>query len=379
MLRAMERFSRLVVTLALAAAPALAQAPARLSPAEFGALSQRLSEPPGYFNTDNLISNEDSYLHAVTGLKRNGVRGGAYLGVGPDQNFSYIAVIRPDIAFIMDIRRDNLLEQLLFKALFHSARSRMEFLCLLFGKPLPADTAGWAQADIAWLLRAATGVAGDPAAADRAARLVRAVVTTFGIPLSAEDLATIARFHERFMRAGPGLRMTTFGRPEREDYPTYGELLSQTDLEGRHANYLAREADFQFVKSLEERNLIVPVVGDLAGPKAVRAIGRYLAEHREQVAAFYTSNVEFYLFQAGSFERFAANVAALPHDEKSVIIRSYFPYGRPHPQAVPGYLSVQLLQTFDALLATQRTGGYRGYGDLVTRDLLSTPRPPAPR
>jgi hypothetical protein len=364
----MERLFRLMVTLALAAAPALAQAPARLDPTEFGTLVQRLSEAPGYFNTDNLISNEDSYLHAITGLERNGVRGGAYLGVGPDQNFSYIAAIRPDIAFIIDIRRDNLLEQLLFKALFHSARSRMEFLCLLFGKPLPADTTGWAGADIAWLLDAVSAVPPDPAAQAHADALVHAAVTTFGIPLSAEDLATVARFHQTFMQQGPGLRMTTFGRPERMDYPTYGELLLQTDLEGHHASYLAREADFQFVRSLEERNLIIPVAGDLAGPKAVRAIGRYLAEHGERASAFYTSNVEFYLFQDGSFGRFAANVEALPHDGKSVIIRSYFPYGRPHPQAVPGYISIQLLQTFDAFLAVQGGGGYRGYQDLVNRE-----------
>ena len=366
----MERFARLAVALALAAAPVRAQAPARLSPTEFGALVQRLSEPPGYFNTDNLISNEDSYLHAVTGLTRNGVSGGAYLGVGPDQNFSYIAAIRPDIAFIIDIRRDNLLEQLLFKALFHSARSRMEFLCLLFGKPLPADTAGWAGADIAWLLHAVNAVPPDPAAQAYADALVRAAVTAFGIPLSAADLATIARFHQTFMQQGPGLRMTTFGRPERMDYPTYGELLLQTDLEGHHASYLAREADFQFVRSLEERNLVVPVVGDLAGSQAVRAIARYLAEHGERVSAFYTSNVEFYLFQDGSFGRYAANVAALPHDEKSVIIRSYFPYGQSHPQAVAGYLSVQLLETMDAFVAAQRAGGYRSYGELVTTNLL---------
>lgn len=372
MLQGMERFVHVVVALwlALVAVPATAQTPGRLSPAEFGALVQRLSEPPGYFNTDNLISNEDSYLHAVTGLERYGVRGGAYLGVGPDQNFSYIAAIRPDIAFIIDIRRDNLLEQLLFKALFHSARSRMEFLCRLFGKPVPADTAGLAGADIGRLLRSVTGSPADSVAAARAGRVVRAAVTTFGIPLSAQDLATIARFHQTFMRNGPALRMTTFGRPERMDYPTYGDLLLQTDLTGRRANYLARETDFQFLQSLEARNLIVPVVGDLAGPQAVRAIGRYLAEHHERVAAFYTSNVEFYLFQEGSFGRFAANVAALPRDGKSVIVRSYFPYGRPHPQAVPGYLSVQLLQRVDALVAAQRAGGFRDYGDLVTRGFL---------
>lgn len=350
------------------ASSAVAQAPARLSPAEFGALVERLSEPPGHFDTDNLVSNEDSYLHAVTGLQRYGVTGGAYIGVGPDQSFSYIAAVRPRIAFIIDIRRDNLLEHLLFKALFHQAGSRLEFLCLLFGKALPADTAVWSGRGVESLVSYLTRAPPDSMAAARAMRLARAAVAASGGPLSAADLATIARFQQMFIREGPGLRLTTFGRPERLDYPTYGDLLLQTDLAGRRANYLATESDFQFVKALEQRNLVVPVVGDLAGPKAVREIGRYLAQHNENVAAFYTSNVEQYLFQGGTFARFAANVGALPYDGNSVIIRSYFPYGRPHPQAVPGYLSIQLLQPFSAFLAVQRAGGYRSYRELVSRD-----------
>src|SRR5262252_6651083 len=88
----------------------------RLSASEFARLIERLSEPNGYFDTDNLISNEASYLHVIGKLRRMQVTGGAYLGVGPDQNFSYIAQIRPRIAFIVDIRRDNLVEHLLFKA-----------------------------------------------------------------------------------------------------------------------------------------------------------------------------------------------------------------------------------------------------------------------
>ena len=169
---------------------------------------------------------------------------------------------------------------------------------------------------------------------------------------------------------GPALRLTTFGRPERFDYPTYRELFLQTDLDGRRANFLARESDFRFVKAMEERNLIIPLVGDFAGAKTVAGIGRYLAERGARVSAFYTSNVEQYLFGDGSFARFVPNVAALPHDDRSVIIRSYFPYGRPHPQAVAGYLSIQLLQRVEAFLAAQRGGGYRGYGDLVTREGL---------
>ncbi len=109
----------------------------------FAAEVAALSEPAGYFDTDNLISNERSYLDVVPDLKKRGVRGGAYVGVGPDQNFSYIAAIRPDVAFIVDVRRDNLLLHLLFKSLFTLARTRVEYLALLLGRPLPAPPTAW--------------------------------------------------------------------------------------------------------------------------------------------------------------------------------------------------------------------------------------------
>jgi hypothetical protein len=65
-----------------------AQAPRSLSDSAFGSLIARFSEPSGFFDTDNLISNEDSYLHPMTTLGRVGTAGGVYVGVGPDQNFS---------------------------------------------------------------------------------------------------------------------------------------------------------------------------------------------------------------------------------------------------------------------------------------------------
>ena len=50
-------------------------------------------------------------------------------------------------------------------------------------------------------------------------------------------------------------------------------------------------------------------------------------EHDIVLVPGYISNVEFYLFQNGSFGRFAANLQRLPHDERSTIIRSVFPNG----------------------------------------------------
>lgn len=360
----------LVVFLALTASPVRAQVPDSLTSAEFAALSARLSEPSGYFDTDNLVSNEDSYLHPISGFARHGVTGGAYVGVGPDQNFSYIAALRPRMAFILDIRRDNLLQHLLFKAIFAAASDRVEYLCLLFGKPFPGETAGWGARDLAALLDSVSRAPADPRAAERARGVVRARLRASAFPLSVQDMAIIARFHTAFIREGPGLKLTSYGRPQREDYPDYRRLLLETDLSGREANYLAREEDFQFVKSLEERNLVVPVVGNFAGLHALASIGDYVAVHRERVSAFYTSNVEQYLFGGTSFHQFTRNVSSLPHDSTSVIVRSYFPYQRGHPQRRPGYLSVQLLQRIDRFLADAQDGGYRGYLDLVTRDFL---------
>ncbi len=68
--------------------------------------------------------------------------------------------------------------------------------------------------------------------------------------------------------------------------------------------------------------MVVPVVGDFGGPKAIRAVGTYLKAQGAVVAAFYLSNVEQYLYQDGKWNAFCRNVAALPLDASSTFIRS---------------------------------------------------------
>jgi hypothetical protein len=288
--------------------------------ATFAAQIAALSESDGYFDTDNLISNERSYLQVLPELQRLRVRGGAYIGVGPDQNFSYIAAVRPAIAYIIDIRRDNLLLHLLFKSLFAHSRTRIEYLALLFGRAVPGDLEQWRHAGIERLVNY-IDEAGTP---DSARVRIDDGVSQIGVPLSREDLATIERFHRRFIDAGLGLRFQSKGRPPQSYYPTYRELLLETDSLGQRRNYLASEEAFQFVKSLQARDRVIPVVGDLSGPSSFSAIGRVLSEQGEHVSAVYASNVEFYLFGRGAFPRFVANLGRLPRNDRSVIIRSVF-------------------------------------------------------
>src|SRR5262249_38625920 len=102
--------------------------PDRLSASQFSRLVPETSQGDGFFRSDNFVSNETSYLHIVDKLEQLGAKGGAYVGVGPEQNFTYIAKVRPRIAFIVDIRRQAVLQHLMYKALFHLSANRAEFL-----------------------------------------------------------------------------------------------------------------------------------------------------------------------------------------------------------------------------------------------------------
>ncbi len=354
-----------------------AEASARAAPAtsvqvdsSFAALVERLSEPGGYFDTDNLISNETSYLHVIGELEELGVSGGAYIGVGPDQNFSYIAHVRPSIAIIIDIRRDNLLQHLLFKAVFSLSRNRLEYLTLLLGRRSPNNVEEWNERSLEQIFDYIDGAPIDRSANEATGAALERGLEAFGLPLSDDDIATIHRFHQAFIDNGLGLRFSSHGRAPLPEYPTYRRLLLETDLSGKPTSYLASEESFRVVKDLQERDLIVPVVGDLAGAHAMEAIADYIAELEERVSAFYTSNVEFYLFGDHSFDRYARNVMRLPRDDRSVIIRSFFGRRLRHPRAVPGHLSTQLLQPIEAFASDMNNGGYRGYFDLVLRDAL---------
>lgn len=357
----------LLAALVAAAAPPRSShlqhgAPRALADTAFASVVARLSEPGAYFDTDNLISNESSYLHVVGGLRDLGVRGGAYLGVGPDQNFSYIAHIRPRLAILVDIRRDNLLQHLLFKALFDLSADRLQYLGLLLGRPVPARRDATQPLDemVAYLDRTPMR----PATLDSAHARVRGRLRAYGVPLSAQDLETIHRFHSTFAREGLALRFQSHGRPPQAYYPTLRQLVLERDRQGRPSSYLANDADFQFVRGLQRQNRVIPAVGDLAGDRALPAIARFLGERGERVSAYYTSNVEFYLAQEGKLDAFVANVKRLPRDPRGVVIRSVFRVG--HPQSVPGYRSTQLLQPLDALVREHDAGRIRSYWDLVT-------------
>lgn len=369
--RWIARWVASIGVLAAGAGQAPAQAPQRYTDSAFVAVSKRLSEAPGFFDTDNLISNEDSYLHPVSTLKKLGVSGGTYVGVGPDQNFSYIAAIKPRAAIIIDIRRDNLVEHMLFKTIFSLSRNRMEYLALLFGKTAPADTAGWSAKPVDSLFAYLDRTKFDSAAAARIRARVMNSAARWSRLMTEQDLGNFSRFYDTFVAAGPGLKFNSFGRAPSPYYPDFRRLARELDRDGKQASFLATEANFAVVKDLEDRNLVIPVVGNFAGPTALADVAEWMVENHEHLSAFYTSNVEQYLHRDGGFNEFAKSVAKLTRNSSSVFIRSCFNCSGAHPHAVSGYRVVQIVQSANQFVSLFGSGKLGSYGALLTQGLVT--------
>jgi hypothetical protein len=191
-------------------------------------------------------------------------------------------------------------------------------------------------------------------------------VHNFG--LSRQDLDTVEYVYRSFVSAGPEIRYSFPNQYGWRRFPSYSELMLEADEGGEHHSYMASEDNFQIVKRLEIENRIIPIVGDFSGEQALGAIGRYLKDHQATVSAFYTSNVEFYLFQSEDWKRFFQNVSVLPLADNSVFIRAYFNnYGFRFPNQPPGTRSITLLDSMPGLLSAYNRGHIRSYPDVIRR------------
>ena len=302
--------------------PVAAPLPAQLSDQQFWKLSGDSSEPDGTFRSDNLLSNESFFQWVIPDLMRTTKPGRVYMGVGPEQNFTYIAATRPRMAFIIDIRRGNLDLLLMYKALFELSQDRAEFVSRLFSKKRPEGltTQSTAREIFTAFVSAETS---DELYKENLKAIENHLTEKHGFPLSADDVAGIEYVYSAFHRYGPAINYSStsggfggFGRA------TYANLMTENDGKGQNRSYLANEDSYAYLKDLESKNLIVPVVGDFAGPKAIRAIGKYLKDMDATVSAFYLSNVEQFLRQDGIWNKFCGSSATLPLDDTSTFIRS---------------------------------------------------------
>ncbi|MBM3750025.1 MAG: hypothetical protein FJW21_02425 [Acidimicrobiia bacterium] len=346
------------------AAPPTHSLPDRLSDAEFWRIVTDFSEGDGYFQSDNLVSNELTFQWVIPRLKALWTPGRVYLGVGPDQNFTYLASLKPSIAFIVDIRRDNLRLQLLYKALIEMSPTRATFLSRLLSRDVPVALTSGAgvEAPVGEMFQAFASVKPSEALFGETLKAVRERLSVqHGFVLSAADLSHLEYVLTAFFYNGPSLAYANTLRMGR--YPSYQDLMVATDEAGVARGYLANEPSYAVLREMQLRNLVVPVVGDFTGDKALQSVARYLKSRNAVVGAIYTSNVEQYLFQYGTWPSYYANVQALPIDDASQFIRSCFNTCA----SVPWSRSAQLLDPVSALLKDVSAGRVFSYYDLLAR------------
>ena len=247
-----------VITTALPA-QSLSRVPERLTDAEFWTLVSDISEPGGYFRiTDNFTSNEMEVSQVSTMLHATKTSGGAYIGVGPEQNFSYIAAVRPAVAFVIDIRRQAVIQHLMFKALFELSKNRADFISLTFSKPKPASADTITNIQSLW--NSYQTVATDTALARRDYQRVSEQLTkTHGFKLTAEEIESLKWVWDAFTQYGPTISTQSAqggggfggGRGGRggANRGTFVSLTAQAlDSVGMPQTFLSTDDNFQFIK-----------------------------------------------------------------------------------------------------------------------------------
>ncbi len=312
-------------------------APDSLTNREFWAFFTSMSEADGQFLSENFVSNEVTFQDVIPTLQKTLTQHGVYLGVGPEQNFTYISNLAPRMAVIFDIRRQNAMQHLMYKALFELSPTRAEFVSRLFSRP---DVMRLGEGLSARELFDSAGVmkASDSAFAANRSAIIDLLTKQHGFALPDADIASIKHVYGVFFAAGTdvnyGYRSGSSANYMRMTYPTYGMLQSATNADSVPMAFLASEERYRAVRDLQLKNLIVPVVGDFGGPSAIRSVAQWLRDKELNVMAFYVSNVEQYLWRdSGAAQRFYSNVSALPLDSTSQFIRSV-PPGRAMPFSI---------------------------------------------
>ena len=255
-------------------APALygARLPDRFSDSTYWRMITQFSEPGGYFRSENFVSNEMGLQYVIPRLQQAVPPGGVYVGVGPEQNFTYLAALRPRIAFIVDIRRQNLLQHLWYKAVFELSPTRGAFLSRLFARALPANTLPTLSADS--LIVALGRTPADPILFRRTFAEVRdLLVKTHGFTIDSTDLSTLRYVDSVFFSSGPLLNYSSgsggfggggggggrggFGR----SMPTFADIAGATDETGLNRGFLGSEASYTVVRDMQRRNAVLRTDG----------------------------------------------------------------------------------------------------------------------
>lgn len=253
-----------------------------------------LAPTPIHYVKSNEVRH-DVFFPYVAGL------GGAYVGVGSDQNYTMIAAARSELVFLLDIDR------------------RVVDLHRIYGVLITASE-------------------------DAEALLAR-----FTPEGEAESLQLLeAAFAD--LSASERRRLTTAYRGSRETVLRHLRLVIRRSRGGEPTGWLSSPVMYEHIRALWTSGRVRPMGGDLTGPNALQTVGRVAADLGAPVRVVYFSNAEEYFKYSPAF---TANVLALRGDERSVVLRTIYSSEWEHADQLWAY-QVQPLADFQARLGERK-------------------------
>lgn len=235
-------------------------------------VTQKCRDKLHYVHTNELYHN--AYLKYLNN------RGGAYIGVGSDQNLTFIAWAKSRFAFLMDYDPVVVWVNMINRALILASPTKEDFIALW-------ETKNWKKA---W-------------------KILRKEYKGH------KDLKMIVQSHKQFAYR---LRFHYLKRVKR-----WRKTWVPVDY-----SWLHTDKDYGYIRKMFQTNRIRVMKGDLLLNKSLRGIGNVCRKAGIPVRVVYLSNAEQFWHYPGHFRK---NFRNLPVDGKSILIRSIFTkaYGAP--------------------------------------------------
>jgi hypothetical protein len=322
----------------------------------FWNILKRLDDPPtGPSSADNLMTNEDSVASVVDEISKVVPKGQVYLGVGPDQNYSLMAHLEPSYGFILDYRKKNQLLHLLQKALVENSADRHAYLEHFWNRNLPELPLS--LNDIEKEFKILAKQPQNELLVQSAKELVTQTMSKWNI-LNDKEFHEIATIQARLAGPGPDARFLAL-----KMYPTLGSLITMPSRSGQPSHWLASDRTYAAIRKMQLSDQILPIVGDWAGPGAIRRLAEHLKMNQLQVGCIYISDVEFFLLRGGLFQKYLENLSALPRHPESKIIRTSTRELN-HTERVSGRSSTTVVRSLSRFLKSAKTGKIESWEDL---------------
>jgi hypothetical protein len=213
-----------------------------------------------------VISNE--WRHDVLFAKLAG-RGGVYIGVATDQNYTMAAAMRAELLVLMDYDMEVVNVHRIYHALIKAAPTNVELRGLFQQKNAP-----------------------------RAVEILNTSGTT------PADSAKLVQIYNRY----------------RERMATYLFHVANVRVGQRHPTWLGDPEIYTYIRALVQGGRVIARQGDLNGATTLKSIGDTARALKLTVRALYTSNAEGFFKYTPAFRE---NLKSLPIDDKSVMIRTY--------------------------------------------------------